>query len=77
MRITEGNATGSMPLRVEQVEHLGGHSLLYGAVVGVEGARTTAHVDGQTSVRAGDTVAVTVPPAVCHLFSATEPGLAI
>ena len=77
VRITEGNAPGSMPLRVEQVEHLGGHSLLYGAVVGVDGARTTAHVDGQTSVRAGETVAVTVPPAVCHLFSANEPGLAV
>ena len=77
VRITEGNAPGSMPLRVEQVEHLGGHSLLYGTVVGADGARVTAHVDGQTNVRAGGTVAVTVPPAACHLFSADEPGLAV
>jgi hypothetical protein len=65
-----------MPIRVEQVEHLGGHSLLYGAV-DVDGARATAHVEGQTTVRAGATVAVALPPAACHLFAANEAGLAV
>ena len=64
-------------MRVEQVEHLGGHSLLYGAVGDVDGARATAHVDGQTNVRAGDTVAVALPPAACNLFAADEDGLAV
>ena len=76
LRVTEGGHPGTMPMRVEQVEHLGGHSLLYGAV-DVDGARATAHVEGQTTVRAGVTVAVALPPAACHLFAADEAGLAI
>ena len=32
LRVSEGEHPGSMPMRVEQVEQLGGHSLLYGAV---------------------------------------------
>ena len=66
-----------MPIRVELVEHLGGHSLLYGTVVGVDGARVTAHVEGQTRVRAGDAVAIALSPAACHLFAADEAGLAV
>ena len=45
--------------------------------LGADGARATAHVDGQTTVRAGATVAVALPPAACHLFAADEAGLAI
>ena len=77
LRVSEGEHPGTMPMRVEQVEHLGGHSLLYGAVLGAEGARATAHVDGQTTVRAGVTVAVGLPPTASHLFEADEVGLAI
>ena len=77
LRVTEGAHPGTMPVRVEQVEQLGGHSLLYGAVVEAEGARVTAHVDGQTTVRGGDTVSVVPAPATCHLFAADEAGLAI
>jgi multiple sugar transport system ATP-binding protein len=77
LRVTEGEHPGTMPIRVEQVEHLGGHSLLYGAVVDVEGTRVTAHVDGQTTVRGGDTVAVAPPPAACHLFANDEAGRAV
>jgi multiple sugar transport system ATP-binding protein len=76
LRVTEGERQGTMPIRVEQVEHLGGHSLLYGAV-DVDGARATAHVEGQTTVRAGDTVAVAPPPTVCHLFANDEAGRAV
>jgi multiple sugar transport system ATP-binding protein len=77
LRVTEGGQPGTMPMRVEQVEHLGGHSLLYGAVADVDGARATAHVEGQTTVRAGATVAVAPPPAACHLFADDEAGLAV
>jgi len=76
LRVTEGGP-GTMPMRVEQVEHLGAHSLLYGLVADVDGARATAHVEGQTTVRAGAAVAVALPPAACHLFAADEVGLAI
>jgi multiple sugar transport system ATP-binding protein len=67
-------APGTMPIRVEQVEHLGGHSLLYGAG-DVDGARATAHVDGQTTVRAGATVVVALPPALPPV--PTTAGLAV
>ena len=77
VRVAVAGTQASMPMRVELVEHLGGHSLLYGSVVGVEGARVTAHVEGQTSVRVGDTVAMALSPSSCHLFATDESGLAV
>jgi len=77
LRIATDGASGIVPLAVEQVEHLGGHSLVYGTVAGAGSARTTAHIDGQTTVRAGDTVNVALTAAACHLFAADEAGLAL
>jgi multiple sugar transport system ATP-binding protein len=77
LRLAADASAGVVPLRVEQVEHLGGHSLIYGTVAEADGARTTAHIDGQTTVRAGDTVKVALPVASCHLFAADEAGLAL
>jgi multiple sugar transport system ATP-binding protein len=77
LRVANGEGSAAVQLRVAQVEHLGGHSLLYGDVVGADGTRATAHVDGQTSVRAADTVAVAMSPVQCHLFASDEAGLAV
>jgi ABC-type sugar transport system ATPase subunit len=77
LRLADDASSGVVPLQVEQVEHLGGHSLVYGTVTGADAARTTAHIDGQTTVRAGDTVKVALPVAACHLFAAGEAGLAL
>ncbi len=77
LRLADGASSGVIAMRVEQVEHLGGHSLVYGTLGDTGATRATAHVEGQTAVRAGDSVAVALPVAACHLFAADEAGLVL
>ena len=71
---TDGNAL--LSLNVEQLEQLGGHSLIYGAVEGSD-ARATMHVAGQTSVRAGSAMGMAMDTAHAHLFAADDAGAAL
>jgi multiple sugar transport system ATP-binding protein len=71
---SDGNAV--MSLNVEQLEQLGGHSLIYGAVAGSD-ARATMHVAGQTGVRAGSAMGVSMDTAHAHLFAADDAGAAL
>ena len=68
---------GRVTLHAEQVEQLGGHSLVYGTVAGASDARITAHVEGQTATKGGDTVAIAFAASDCHLFAAEAPHLAL
>jgi ABC-type sugar transport system ATPase subunit len=63
-------------LNVEQLEQLGGHSLMYGTVAGSD-ARATMHVAGQTSVRAGSAIGMSMDAAHAHLFAADDAGAAL
>ena len=71
---SDGNAL--LSLNVEQLEQLGGHSLIYGAVEGSD-ARATMHVAGQTSVRAGSAMGISMDTAHAHLFAADDAGAAL
>jgi multiple sugar transport system ATP-binding protein len=70
----DGNAL--LTLNVEQLEQLGGHSLIYGVVAGGD-ARATIHVAGQTTVRAGSAMGVSMDAAHAHLFAADDAGAAL
>jgi multiple sugar transport system ATP-binding protein len=70
----EGKAL--LSLNVEQLEQLGGHSLIYGVVAGSD-ARATMHVAGQTTVRAGSAMGVSMDVGHAHLFAADEAGAAL
>ncbi len=65
-----------LSLNVEQLEQLGGHSLMYGVVAGSD-ARATMHVAGQTSVRAGSAIGMSMDAAHAHLFAADDAGAAL
>jgi hypothetical protein len=58
------------------LEQLGGHSLIYGVVAGSD-ARATMHVAGQTTVRAGSAMGVSMDVGHAHLFAADEAGAAL
>jgi ABC-type sugar transport system ATPase subunit len=60
-----------LPIEVQQVEQLGGHSLVYGALPGDAG-RLTVQCAGQVRARLGDTLVVHASPAHCHVFAADE-----
>ena len=66
---------GPLEYRVQQVEQMGSTSLLRGTLAGNTGASATpspAHFEvvsnGQTSVRPGQTVRLSMPPAALHFF---------
>jgi multiple sugar transport system ATP-binding protein len=56
-----------MPIRVSEVEQLGGHCLIYGMLPG-DATRIVAHCQGQRQTRIGEVVSVYADPASCHLF---------
>ena len=64
---------GPLQYRVQQVEQMGSTSLLRGTLAGSANAsQTPAHFEvvsnGQTSVKAGQTVRLSMPPAALHFF---------
>ena len=66
---------GPLEYRVQQVEQMGSTSLLRGTLAGNNSASATpspAHFEvvsnGQTSVKAGQTVRLSMPPAALHFF---------
>ena len=76
LTVGAGLADAHLSLKVLQLEQLGAHSLLHGVVTGAD-ARMTVHVGGQTDVRAGDSVGVTLAPPDARLFGADDAGLAL
>ena len=64
---------GPLQYRVQQVEQMGSTSLLRGTLVGsASESQTPAHFEvvsnGQTSIKAGQTVRLSMPPAALHFF---------
>ena len=64
---------GPLQYRVQQVEQMGSTSLLRGTLVGsASESQTPAHFEvvsnGQTTVKAGQTVRLSMPPAALHFF---------
>jgi multiple sugar transport system ATP-binding protein len=64
---------GPLEYRVQQVEQMGSTSLLRGTLAGsTSQSQTPAHFEvvsnGQTSVKAGQTVRLSMPPAALHFF---------
>ena len=64
---------GPLEYRVQQVEQMGSTSLLRGTLAGsTSESQTPAHFEvvsnGQTSVKAGQTVRLSMPPAALHFF---------
>ena len=65
-----------LPIEVQQIEQLGGQSLIYGAMPGDAG-RLTVHAAGQVATRLGETLTAYAPPEVCHVFANDEAGKAL
>ncbi|HRJ69051.1 MAG TPA: sn-glycerol-3-phosphate ABC transporter ATP-binding protein UgpC [Beijerinckiaceae bacterium] len=64
------NGTGDVPLSVSITEQLGGESYLHGALP--SGETLSVRIPGQTRVKRGETVGLTLaPPEHRHLFDAT------
>jgi multiple sugar transport system ATP-binding protein len=61
----------ALPFEVQQIEQLGGQSLLYGELPGGAG-RLTVYSPGQVSTRLGDTLTAYAPAEACHVFAADE-----
>jgi ABC-type sugar transport system ATPase subunit len=64
---------GPLEYRVQQVEQMGSTSLLRGTLAGsASTSQAPAHFEvvsnGQTSVRPGQTVRLSMPPAALHFF---------
>jgi multiple sugar transport system ATP-binding protein len=66
---TLGSDSNLIDTTVTFVECLGGETYAYCAYPGVEDA-LTCNFDGRTRVRAGDSLALCLPPEACYLFSA-------
>ena len=66
------NSSGVVTLTASHVEHIGESSYLYmeGAALGCSGedALLTVREDGNTQVRRGDRLALTLPEEHCHVF---------
>ena len=73
---TAADGAPLLSLAVDQLEQLGGHSLLYGAVTGSD-ARATVHVPGQTAVRAGSAMGISMNAEHAHLFAGDDAGAAL
>jgi len=66
--LTPTNGTQpSLGLVVEQVERLGGHSLVYGRMQGGD-TRLAVALSGQASIAIGETFTAVPEPQRCHLF---------
>ena len=76
LALAAGTADAHLTLTVLQQEQLGGHSLLHGTIAGGD-TRVTVHVAGQTQVRAGENVVVTIDAADARLFAGDDAGLAL
>jgi ABC-type sugar transport system ATPase subunit len=63
----------ALPIEVQQIEQLGGQSLIYGALPGDAG-RLTVHSPGQVATRFGETLTAYAPAEACHVFMADEAG---
>jgi multiple sugar transport system ATP-binding protein len=63
----------ALPVEVQQIEQLGGQSLIYGALPG-EAGRLTVHSPGQVSTRIGATLTAYAPAESCHVFAADDAG---
>ncbi len=63
-----GSAAGAtIAVAVDQVEQLGGSSLVHGRLAS-DGTRVAIAVAGQTRAAAGETIEASIPPALAHLF---------
>jgi len=60
-------ASLGLPIKVTEVEQLGGHCLIYGTLPS-DGTRVTAQCEGQQPTRSGDTVTLYAQADSCHLF---------
>ena len=63
-------APNSVPATVGHVEHLGDVSVVYAQVEGVS-EMLAVKAAGGTTFKAGDTVAIVLPPEHCHVFDGT------
>ena len=61
----------ALEMQVQNIEQLGGHSMLQGLLDGSD-TPLTVQCPGQVHMRQGDTLPVLLPAARCHLFSTTE-----
>ena len=68
-------ADAELSMTLQQQEQLGAHSLLHGVVVG--DTRMTVHVAGQTRVRPGDAIGVSIGAGDARLFAGDDAGLAL
>ncbi len=59
----------ALPMRVNQVEQLGGHALLHGTLPDGQ-TGISAQCPGQHAARPGDALTLYAPAAACHLFDA-------
>ncbi|MEO8411291.1 MAG: TOBE domain-containing protein, partial [Propionivibrio sp.] len=62
-----------LPIKVNEVEQLGGHCLIYGTLPDA-GVRITAQCEGQQPTRIGDRITLYAEPLTSHLFAAEEHG---
>jgi len=70
--VVEGSSSDyTIPLKVAQVEQLGGHGFVHCNLPGSENAMVV-QFDGQNVIHAGSEVNVAIPAAACHVFSTAE-----
>lgn len=67
LEIANSEKDADLMVAVETVEQLGGETYLYGTVGGA--VNFTVNVQGQSQIKAGDTVPVKLQPALVHVFS--------
>ncbi len=67
LSLVETPGSLGLPVKVTEVEQLGGHCLIYGNLPN-DGTRITAHCEGQQPTSIGDTVTLYAKPETCHLF---------
>jgi multiple sugar transport system ATP-binding protein len=70
VEVVDASAPDAIRLPVAQVEQLGGHGFIHCTLP--DKGTMVVHFDGQSPTRAGDTVALRIPPAACHLFGRAE-----
>lgn len=69
LSLVEAAGSLGLPIKVTEVEQLGGHCLIYGTLPS-DGTRVTAHCEGQQPTQIGDTVTLYAEARTCHLFEA-------
>jgi ABC-type sugar transport system ATPase subunit len=65
-----------LPIVAQQIEQLGGLSLIYGHLPGDAG-RLTVQCAGQVGTRLGETITAYAAPEACHIFEAGASGKAL